>query len=166
MPSCRPDFTKNDQRKQLATFAQVGGSRIFCFGDTFFATKSTEGITEKRGDRRCAAGSVDHLAFRLQLCELDLIDRERRAAGGRLEAAQFPNRRMLVSFELKSHPSLNRLLVTELLRGEYIDRRKTFLPSGTCKTHVIASLGAAKGNGVIGSSYAPNVAASVESRAE
>ena len=32
---------------------------------------------------RCAADNVDHLGFRLQLCELELIDRERRAADPR-----------------------------------------------------------------------------------
>ena len=30
--------------------------------------------------RRCAAEDVDHLGFLLQLCELELIERERRAA--------------------------------------------------------------------------------------
>src|ERR687886_163052 len=30
---------------------------------------------------RCAAEDVDHLGFLLQLCELELIERDRRAAG-------------------------------------------------------------------------------------
>lgn len=39
---------------------------------------------------RCATENVDHLGFLLQLCELELIDRERRAADRRLKAARFP----------------------------------------------------------------------------
>jgi hypothetical protein len=39
--------------------------------------------------RRCAAEDVDHLGFLLQLCELELIERERRAAQRRLKAARF-----------------------------------------------------------------------------
>ena len=31
---------------------------------------------------RCAKENVDHLGFLLQLCELELLERERRAAGG------------------------------------------------------------------------------------
>ena len=95
---------------------------------------------------RCATDNIDHLAFLLQLCELELIDRERRAADRRLKAAQFPNHKTLDAFEFKSQPSLNRLLITELLRGEYIDRRENILlvgNSGTGKTHVATALGIA-----------------------
>ena len=95
---------------------------------------------------RCATENMDHLAFLLQLCELELIDRERRASDRRLKAAQFPNHKTLDSFEFKSQPSLNRLLITELLRGEYIDRRENILlvgNSGTGKTHVATALGIA-----------------------
>ena len=39
---------------------------------------------------RCAAENVDLLGFLLQLCELELVDREQRAAERRLKAARFP----------------------------------------------------------------------------
>ena len=39
---------------------------------------------------RCAKENVDHLGFLLQLCEQELIDREKRAADRRLKAARFP----------------------------------------------------------------------------
>ncbi len=39
---------------------------------------------------RCARENVDHLGFLLQLCELELLERERRAAARRLKAARFP----------------------------------------------------------------------------
>ena len=42
---------------------------------------------------RCARENVDHLGFLLQLCELELIDREKRAAERRLKAASSPTSR-------------------------------------------------------------------------
>jgi DNA replication protein DnaC len=47
---------------------------------------------------RCATENVDHLAFLLQLCELELIDRERRASERRLKAANRHGRMRLPSF--------------------------------------------------------------------
>lgn len=95
---------------------------------------------------RCATENMDHLAFLLQLCELELLDRERRAAERRLKAAKFPTHKTLDSFDFAAQPSLNRVLLTELLRGEYIDKRENVLlvgNSGTGKTHVAIALGIA-----------------------
>ncbi len=44
---------------------------------------------------RCAKENVDHLGFLLQLCEQELIDREKRSADRRLKAAKFPNYKTL-----------------------------------------------------------------------
>lgn len=93
---------------------------------------------------RCSTDNVDHLGFLLQLCELELIDRERRAADRRLKSACFPNHKTLDTFDFKAQPSLNNVLITELMRGEYIDRRENILlvgNSGTGKTHVATALG-------------------------
>ncbi|MDP7303762.1 MAG: ATP-binding protein, partial [Pirellulaceae bacterium] len=60
---------------------------------------------------RCAKDNVDHLGFLLQLIELELIDRERRAAQRRLKAAKFPNYKTLEDFDFKAQPSLNRVLI-------------------------------------------------------
>jgi DNA replication protein DnaC len=46
---------------------------------------------------RCAKDNVDHLGFLLQLCEMELLDRERRAAERRLKAARFPTHKTLRS---------------------------------------------------------------------
>lgn len=95
---------------------------------------------------RCAADNVDHLGFLLQLCELELIDRERRAAERRLKAAKFPMQKTLETFDFTAQPSINKLLVTELLRSEYIDKRENILlvgSSGTGKTHLATALGIA-----------------------
>jgi DNA replication protein DnaC len=95
---------------------------------------------------RCATENIDHLGFLLQLCELELIDRERRAADRRLKAAQFPSHKTLESFDFTAQPSLNKLLLSELLRGEYLDKRENILlvgNSGAGKTHVATALGIA-----------------------
>ena len=52
---------------------------------------------------------MDHLGFLLQLCELERIDREKRAAERRLKAAKFPNTKTLESFDfaLRNRQSTN-----------------------------------------------------------
>ena len=80
--------------------------------------------------RRCAAEDVDHLGFLLQLCELELIERERRAAERRLKAAKFPTVKTLEDFDFLAQPSANKPLVLELLRCEYLDRRENLLLVG------------------------------------
>ena len=95
---------------------------------------------------RAAKDNLDHLAFLLQLCELELIDRERRAGERRLKAARFPSHKTLDTFDFKSRPSVNKPLVLELAKGEYLDRRENLLfvgPSGTGKTHLATALGIA-----------------------
>lgn len=95
---------------------------------------------------RAAQENLDHLAFLLQLCELELIDRERRAAERRLKEARFPSHKTLEEFDFKARPSVNKPLVLELVQGEYLDRRENVLlvgPSGTGKTHLATGLGIA-----------------------
>ncbi len=65
---------------------------------------------------RCATDNVDHLGFLLQLCELELIDREKRAAERRLKAARFPTYKTLENFDFAAQPSINKTLVGELMR--------------------------------------------------
>lgn len=93
---------------------------------------------------RCAQDNMDHLAFLLQLCELELLEREKRAAERRLKAARFPNIKTLDDFDFKAQPSLNKVLVTELMRCQYIEDRETVIligNSGTGKTHLATALG-------------------------
>ena len=95
---------------------------------------------------RAGKENLDHLAFLLALCELELIDRERRAADRRLKAAKFPTHKTLDEFDFKARPSVNKPLVLELAKGEYLDRRENLLlvgPSGTGKTHLATALGIA-----------------------
>jgi len=95
---------------------------------------------------RAAKDNLDHLAYLLQLCELELIDRERRAAERRLKAAKFPSQKTLESFNFKARASINKPLVLELARGDYLERRENILlvgPSGTGKSHLAIALGIA-----------------------
>ena len=57
---------------------------------------------------RCAEENADYLGFLLQLCELELIERERRAAGRRLKAARFPSPKTLDAFDFAAAPKVNR----------------------------------------------------------
>src|SRR5271170_6014514 len=93
---------------------------------------------------RCAAENVDHLGFLLQLSELELLDRERRAAERLLMAARFPSPKTLEGFEFAAQASINRPLVMELMRCAYIDSRENVLlvgNPGTGKTHMATALG-------------------------
>ena len=95
---------------------------------------------------RAAQDGADYLAFLLQLCELELIERERKAAERRLKAARFPAHKLLDEFDFSARPSVNKPLVLELMKGEYLDRRENLLlvgPSGTGKSHLAISLGVA-----------------------
>jgi DNA replication protein DnaC len=95
---------------------------------------------------RAAQDNVDHLAFLLQLCELELIERERKAAQRRLKAARFPGHKLLDEFDFQARPSVNKPLVLQLLQGDYLEQRENILlvgPSGTGKTHLAMSLGIA-----------------------
>ena len=79
---------------------------------------------------RCAADNVDHLGFLLQLTELELLERERKAAIRRLKAANFPNHKTLDTFDFSAQPSINKVQISELMRCEYIDKRETILLIG------------------------------------
>ncbi len=96
--------------------------------------------------RQCAAEGHDHIRFLARLVELELIDRERRMVERRIKAARFPATKSLDSFDFKAIPKLNKMLVLELARGEWIERRENVIalgPSGTGKTHVALGLGLA-----------------------
>ena len=96
--------------------------------------------------RQGAAEGVDHPTYLLRLAELELLDRERRMVERRIRQARFPAVKSLDSFDFAALPSLNKMLVLELARGEYLERRENVIAlgnSGTGKTHVALGLGLA-----------------------
>ena len=96
--------------------------------------------------RQCAAEGVDHIRYLLRLVELELIERERRTVERRIREAKFPAVKSLDSFDFLALPSLNKPLVLELARCEYIARRENIIAlgnSGTGKTHIALGLGLA-----------------------
>jgi DNA replication protein DnaC len=96
--------------------------------------------------QQCADEAVDYPRYLFRLTELELLDRERRATERRIKQARFPVVKSLDSFDFLAIPSLNKLLVLELARGEFIDRRECVLAlgnSGTGKTHTALAIGLA-----------------------
>ena len=96
--------------------------------------------------RQCAAEGVDHVRYLLRLAELELIERERRMIERRIKEAKFPAVKSLDSFDYLALPSLNKALVVELARSEYVARRENIIAvgnSGTGKTHIAIGLGLA-----------------------
>ncbi len=78
--------------------------------------------------------------------KLELIDRERRVVERRIRQARFPAVKSFDTFDFTAIPSLNKMLVLELSRCEYILRRDNIIAlgnSGTGKTHIGLSLGLA-----------------------
>ena len=96
--------------------------------------------------QQCAAEGVDHPRYLLRLAELELLERERRMIERRIKEARFPTVKSLDSFDFTAIPSLNKALVLELARCEYIERRENVIAvgnSGTGKSHIALGLGLA-----------------------
>ena len=96
--------------------------------------------------RQCASDGVDHVRYLLRLAELELIERERRTIERRIKEARFPAVKSLDSFDFLALASLNKGLVLELARSEYVLRRENVIAvgnSGTGKTHIALGLGLA-----------------------
>ncbi|WP_406694326.1 IS21-like element helper ATPase IstB [Singulisphaera sp. Ch08] len=93
--------------------------------------------------RQCASERVDHLGYLSRVCELELIERERKAAARRLKGARFPAVKTLGEFEFAAQSVIPEILLHDLSRCEYIDKRENVLlvgASGTGKTHLATSL--------------------------
>ena len=97
--------------------------------------------------RRCAAEGVDHPGYLLRLSELELLSTATgRSMERRIRQARFPAVKGLDGFDFAAIPSLNKMLVLELARCGYVERRENVIAlgnSGTGKTHVALGLGLA-----------------------
>ena len=93
---------------------------------------------------QCARENKGSERFLLELTELELIEREHRRAERRVKEAGFPINKSLDSFDFKAIPTLNKSMVLQLARNEYIKKRENVLAmgnSGTGKTHIGIALG-------------------------
>jgi hypothetical protein len=94
--------------------------------------------------RLCAAEGVDHPRYLMRLAEMEMIDRERRMVDRRIKAARFPTVKSLDSFDFLALPSLNKMLVLELARSDYVERRETSSPSAiAARARATSRLGSA-----------------------
>lgn len=96
--------------------------------------------------RQCAVEDVDYPRYLLRKTELELLDRERRATERRIRQAKFPITKSLDSFDFLAMPTLNKAMVLELARCEFLQRKENVLllgNSGTGKTHIALALGLA-----------------------
>jgi DNA replication protein DnaC len=94
----------------------------------------------------CTRDQAEYPRYLLRLCELERIERDRRNVERRIRAAKFPQTKSLDTFDFKAIPSLNKALVLELARCEWIERRENCIalgPAGTGKTHTALALGLA-----------------------
>jgi DNA replication protein DnaC len=119
-----------------------------------------------------AQDRADYPRYLLRLCELERIDRERRMVERRIRMARFPHTKSFDTFDFAAQPSLNKALVLELARGEWIERQRNVIalgPSGTGKTHTALALGLAacqKGHSVAFTTAAALVHDLMEARDE
>jgi len=96
--------------------------------------------------RQCATEGADYERFLLRLTELELIDRSHRMVDRRIKQARFPAIKTLETFDFLAIPSVNKKLITELVRCEYVDRKENIIAlgnSGTGKSHIALALGLA-----------------------
>ena len=73
---------------------------------------------------------MDHPDYLLRLSELELIDHHQSMVQRRIRAARFPAVKSLDNFDFPAIPSVNKALVMELARCEYIQRRDNVIGSG------------------------------------
>jgi len=92
---------------------------------------------------RSAICAARYPSFLLRITELELLDRERRATERRIRQAKLPVLKSLDSFDFLAIASLNKAMVLELARSEFIVRRENALllgNRGTGKTHIALAL--------------------------
>jgi DNA replication protein DnaC len=91
-----------------------------------------------------AASNQTFPDYLLALIEGEITQREENTQKLRISKARFPVMKTLDGFEFSAIPTLNKALVLELSRGNYIEKRENiiFMGSyGTGKSHLAISLG-------------------------
>ena len=84
---------------------------------------------------------VEHPQYLLRLDELELIDRHQRMVGHRAARVRFPAVKSLDTFNFPAIPSVNKALLMELARCEYIGRWENAIAVGNQSRSVRPALG-------------------------
>jgi len=84
--------------------------------------------------RQCAVEQLDYQRYLLRMTELELLDRERRATERRIRQAKFPVIKTMDSFDFLAIPTLNKTLVLDLARCEFLARCENVLLLGNSGT--------------------------------
>ncbi len=82
----------------------------------------------------CAAEGVYYPRYLLRLAEAEIIERKRKMVDRRIKAAKFPAVKSLDSFDFAAFPDLNKALVMELARSEYVGRRENIIAVGNSES--------------------------------
>ncbi len=70
------------------------------------------------------------MRYLVRLIELELLDREVRTIERRIRDARFPAIKSLETFDFDAIPSLNKKLVLDLARCEFVARRENVIALG------------------------------------
>lgn len=87
--------------------------------------------------------NLDFPRYLLALAEQEVIQRDQNRRKRRIKAARFPALKELADFDFSALPQLNKALVLDLARGEYILKREPILfigNPGVGKTHLATAL--------------------------
>lgn len=90
-----------------------------------------------------ARNNFDHVRYLQALVEQEINNRDQNRIERRIKAARFPVLKELADFDFSVLPSLNKALILDLARGEYIFNRNTLIfigNPGLGKTHLAISL--------------------------
>lgn len=96
--------------------------------------------------REAANANEDHEQYLLRLTELEVAARSANALKARIKLANFPVVKDFDTYDFSVLPSLNKLKVLELARGEWIEQHYNCCligSPGTGKTHLAIALGLA-----------------------
>lgn len=94
--------------------------------------------------RSSVESAASYESFLTQLTEREVQHRREKAIERRLKQAMFPTVKELDGFDFNAVPKLNKKLIADLSKCEYIDNRRNvvfFGPPGLGKTHLAISLG-------------------------
>jgi DNA replication protein DnaC len=90
-----------------------------------------------------AQDNLDYTRFLLALAEQEVVKREQNRQQKRVKDARFPMMKEFADYDFSALPTLNKALVLDLARGEYIHKREAIVligNPGLGKTHLAISL--------------------------